>query len=102
MEGLGNTQVCDENLTYADMWTRTDESKQAQYTHHPVSSERSLYVACEYVGRVVPVVRDAGQPCVDCQQNQEELQCRPQQPSPTPCQPRLQVKLHDTKEHDVI
>lgn len=40
---------------------------------HPVSSEASLYVAGENVGRVVPVVWDAGQSCVDCQQDQEEL-----------------------------
>lgn len=79
----------------------TDESEQAQHTHHPVSSEGSLYVACQHVRWVVPVVWDAGQPRVDRQQNQEELQRRPQQPSSTPRQPRLQVKLHDTKEHDV-
>ena len=71
------------------------------YTHHPVSSEGSLYVACQHIRRVVPVVWDAGQARVDGQQNQEELQCRPQQPSPTPRQPRLQVELHDGNEHVV-
>lgn len=70
-------------------------------THHPVGSEGSLYVACQHVGRVVPVVWDAGQARVDGQQNQEELQRRPQQPSPTPRQPRLQVKLRDGNEHVV-
>ena len=71
-----------------------DKNQQPRYTDHPVSSEGSLYVACQHVGRVVPVVGDAGQACVDRQQNQEELHRRPQQPSSTPRQPGLQVKLH--------
>lgn len=62
-------------------------------THHPVGSQGPLDVARQHVGRMMPVVRNAGQPGVDGQQNQEELQRRPQQPSPPPCQPRLQVKL---------
>lgn len=62
-------------------------------THHPVGSQGPLDVARHHVGWVMPVVRNAGQPGVDGQQNQEELQRRPQQPSPPPCQPSLQVKL---------
>lgn len=45
----------------------------------------------------MPVVRDTGQPSVDGQQNQEKLQRRPQQSSPSPCQPRLQVKLGNSR-----
>lgn len=41
----------------------------------------------------MPVVRDAGQTRVDRQQEQEELQGRPQQPGSAPRQPSLKVKL---------
>lgn len=77
------------------------KKEQTRYTDHPVSGESSLYVTSYHVRWMVPVVGDAGQTCVDCQQNQEELDGRPQQPSPTPCQPRLQVKLHGKDKHGI-
>lgn len=66
-------------------------------THHPVGSQGSLDIASQHIGGVMPVVRDTGQPSVDGQQNQEKLQRRPQQSSPSPCQPRLQVKLGNSR-----
>lgn len=68
-------------------------ARDVELTHHPVGSQGSLDITCQHVGRVMPVVRDPGQPSVDGQQNQEKLQCWSEQPSPSPCQPCLQVKL---------
>ena len=44
------------NLNCNEMWTHRKKNKQVMYTHHPVSSEGSLYVACQHIRRVVPVV----------------------------------------------
>lgn len=53
-------------------------------SYHPVCGERSLQVAGENVRGVVAVVGDPGEAGVDGYHHQQELQQRPQQPSPSP------------------
>lgn len=47
------------------VWTGAGFKHGGDVESHPVSSESSLYEACEDICGVVTVVRDAAQACVD-------------------------------------
>lgn len=74
------------------VWARAGLKHGGDVEGHPVRGEASLYEASEHIGRVVPVVGDAAQSGVDGDHHQQELNERTQKSSPSPRQPRLQVK----------